>query len=89
MLIGDIVVIGDVAHIAAGNFTEESGAYIEVDVSDPADSCIVSHLRNPGPSTQRLGDRNSRLCRGWQISRTRGPVRCWCSICGPPAIPRH
>ncbi len=50
MLIGDIVVIGDVAHIAAGNFTEESGTYFEVDVSDPAEPVVSRTLATPGPA---------------------------------------
>jgi len=50
MLIGDIMVIGDVAHIAAGNFTEEPGAYIEVDVSDPTTPVVSRSFATSSPA---------------------------------------
>ena len=36
MLIGDIFVDGEVAYVAAGNFTDEPGALIKLDISDPS-----------------------------------------------------
>ena len=50
MLIGDIVVIDDTAHVAAGNFNEQSGAYFEVDVSDPAAPVVSRTFATPGPA---------------------------------------
>jgi hypothetical protein len=47
-LIGDIVVDGDLVYVAVGNFTEEPGALIMVDIADPGAPSVVWEFATPG-----------------------------------------
>lgn len=87
MLIGDIVVIGDVAHIAAGNFTEEPGPTSRWTFRTRRLPSLFAPFQ-PRPQRAAFGSPKPAHSWEWRISWMKGPVPCWCSICGPLAIPQ-